>query len=103
MLTAATDPRDKAIVALLFMGGLRRSEAAALRWGDLEDREDGLLLVRVQASKTNPDGTTADLRMLKGAFAQALRDLRPENASDSDPVIGLKGQRPSLTSCAKKL
>ncbi|MCY4302610.1 MAG: tyrosine-type recombinase/integrase, partial [Aestuariivita sp.] len=83
-------------MALLFMGGLRRSEAAALRWGDLADGEDGLLLVRVQASKTNQDGATTDLRVLKGAFVQALRDLRDlrsGDAPDSAPVIGLKGQR----------
>ena len=28
---------DRAIVAVLFQGGLRRSEAAALRWGDVQD------------------------------------------------------------------
>ena len=32
---------DRAIVAVLFQGGLRRSEAAALRWADVQDAADG--------------------------------------------------------------
>ena len=32
---------DKAIVSLLFQRGLRRSEAAALRWADVQDATDG--------------------------------------------------------------
>ena len=32
---------DKALVGLLFQGGLRRSEAAALRWADVQDATDG--------------------------------------------------------------
>ena len=32
---------DKALAGLLFQGGLRRSEAAALRWADVQDAADG--------------------------------------------------------------
>ena len=32
---------DKALAGLLFQGGLRRSEAAALRWADVQDAVDG--------------------------------------------------------------
>ena len=32
---------DRALVAVLFQGGLRRSEAAALRWADVQDAADG--------------------------------------------------------------
>ena len=49
---------DAVIAGLLFMGGLRRSEVAALRWADVTDATDGDgVLVTVRTSKTNPEGT----------------------------------------------
>ena len=48
---------DRAIVAVLFQGGLRRSEAAALRWADGRG-----IVVYVRRSKTDQDGTAADVR-----------------------------------------
>ena len=68
---------DKAIVSLLFQGGLRRSEAAALRWVDVQDATDGPgIVVYVRRSKTDQDGTAADVRYLKNGCAVALRQLR---------------------------
>ena len=68
---------DKAIVAVLFQGGLRRSEAAALRWADVQDATDGRgIVVYVRRSKTDQEGTTADVRYLKNGCAAALRQLR---------------------------
>ena len=68
---------DRAIVAVLFQGGLRRSEAAALRWGDVQDAADGRgIVVYVRRSKTDQDGTAADVRYLKNGCAAALRQLR---------------------------
>ena len=77
--TAAADRGaiDRAIVAVLFQGGLRRSEAAALRWGDVQDAADGRgVVVYVRQSKTDQDGTAADVRYLKNGCAAALRQLR---------------------------
>ena len=74
--TAATERGavDKAIVSLLFQGGLHRSEAAALRWADVQDATDGRgVLVSVRRSKTDQDGTAADVRYLKNGCAVALR------------------------------
>ena len=70
---------DKAIVAVLFQGGLRRSEAAALRWGDVQDAADGRgIVVYVRRSKTDQDGTAADVRYLKnGCAAGASPAPRP--------------------------
>ena len=70
---------DAAIVAVLFQGGLRRSEAAALEWRDVEPAPatEGALLVRVRRSKTNQDGGKIDIRFLKGRCAQALWGIRP--------------------------
>ena len=68
---------DRAIVAVLFQGGLRRSEAAALRWADVQDAADGRgIVVYVRQSKTDQDGTAADVRYLKNGCAAALRQLR---------------------------
>ena len=68
---------DRAIVAVLFQGGLRRSEAAALRWADVQDAADGRgIVVYVRRSKTDQDGTAADVRYLKNGCAAALRQLR---------------------------
>ena len=42
---------DAVIASLLFMGGLRRSEVAAVRWADVTDARDGdgvLLTVRTE-------------------------------------------------------
>ena len=70
---------DAALVAVLFLGGLRRSEAAALTWGDVEDASDGhALLIHVRSSKTNPDGRHPDSRYINGEFALAVRRLREE-------------------------
>ena len=49
---------DAVIAGLLFMGGLRRSEVAALRWADVTDASDGDgVLITVRTSKTNQEGT----------------------------------------------
>ena len=68
---------DSAIASLLFQGGLRRSEVAALRWDDISAATDANgLLVSVRTSKTNQEGAAADIRYLKNGAAAALRKLR---------------------------
>ena len=53
-VAAARGRLDAAIAGLLFMGGLRRSEVAALRWADVEDAGDADgILVTVRRSETN--------------------------------------------------
>ena len=85
---------DKAIAGLLFQGGLRRSEASALRWGDVRKGADGKgLLVTVRRSKTNQEGTDADIRYLKNGAAAAVWAIRPAAPDDDAPVLGgLNGQ-----------
>ena len=83
---------DHAIVALLFQGGLRRSEAAALTWADVQDATDGAgILVRVRRSKTDQEGTATDVRYLKNACAAALRQLRDRT------TVQRSGVRPEPT------
>ena len=78
---------DAAIVAVLFQGGLRRSEAAALTWGDIEAVEGGAL-IHVRTSKANQEGQETDVRFCKNGFARALLALRPTNARPEGSVFG---------------
>ena len=74
---AARGRRDAAIVALAFCAGLRRSEIAALVWGDITPTaRAGQQRIRVRSSKTNTDGRREDLRLLAGPFARAVETLR---------------------------
>ena len=84
---------DQAILGIGFMGGLRRSELAALAWGDLEDQADGIA-VHVRRSKTNQGGSRPDTRFVKNGLAKSIRELcklRAESgtANDDDSVFGL--------------
>ena len=69
--------RDAVIIALAFCAGLRRSEIAALVWGDITPsaRDDGLE-VHVRVSKANSRLDEGDSRRLDGEFAQAVEELR---------------------------
>ena len=61
---------DKAIAAVLFQGGLRRGEAAAVEWRDvMPATTEGAILVTVRRSKTDQEGTAADVRYLKNGAA----------------------------------
>ena len=113
LLTAAEQPRprgrgtekphttrkraalDKTIVALLFCAGLRRSEASSLTWNDLDtaERPPGALRVTVRASKTNPDGSREDHRLLVGPFAQAIHELQAAqpHRDPRDRIVPLTG------------
>ena len=83
---------DAVIAGLLCMGGLRRSEVAALRWADVTDARDGDgVLLTVRTSKTNQEGDAADVRYLKNGAAKAIRTLRAAaaDAAPTDRVVGL--------------
>ena len=85
---------DRAIAGVLFHAGLRRSEAAALTWGDVEAAASipGALTIRVRTSKTNRAGEETDIRLVKNGPAAALTAMRPNNASPTALVFrGLNG------------
>ena len=68
---------DAVIAGLLFMAGMRRSEVSALHWADVDDAADGDgVLVTVRRSKTNQEGETTDVRLVKDGVARAIRTLR---------------------------
>ncbi len=80
---------DRAIAALLFQGGLRRSEAAALTWGDVQPASDGTgVLVRIARSKTDQECTAVDVRYLKDGAARAVLKLRPASPDPDRTVLG---------------
>ena len=86
---------DAAIAGVLFQAALRRSEAAALEWRDIEAAPNtpGAMLVRVRRSKTDQVGDETDIRMVKNGAAAALAAIRRENADPAAKVFGgLNGQ-----------
>ncbi len=88
-VAAARAAVDKAIASLLFQGGLRRSEAAALTWADVTRAADGEgVLVRVRRSKSDQEGERADVRYLKDRAAAAVWALRGPSPDDDAPVLG---------------
>ena len=82
---------DIAMLSVLRDGLLRRSEAAALRWGDVEfQEEDGAALLHVRRSKTDPEGEGVVLYIGQAA-AQALQAIMPEDAAEVDPAAPVFG------------
>ena len=80
---------DKALAAVLFQGGLRRADAAALEWRDVAPATTaGAILVTVRRSKTDQEGTAADVRYLKSGAAVAVLALRPAAAAPTARVFG---------------
>ena len=84
---------DLALLQVMRDGLLRRSEAAALRWGDVEFHVDGSGRLNIARSKTDQAawGTTL---YLGPAAVEALLAIRPEEAV-TDPagsVFGPVGQ-----------
>lgn len=79
---------DKAIVALLFCAGLRRSEAAKLRWDCVGLKSNGDCVIRVIVSKTNQEATAADFRLVVGEFARAIHELAEYEHTQEDFVLG---------------
>lgn len=78
---------DIALCSVLSDGGLRRSEAAALTWGDVEIAADGSGRVRVAGSKTGEEGE-GEVVVITAAAVQALEAIR-NGAGANDLVFGM--------------
>ena len=79
---------DLALVAVLSDGGLRRSEAAALTWGDVQSWDDGSGRITVIRSKTDAEAQGAVVAITPAAM-EALSAIRPAGAGGEAKVFGL--------------
>ena len=79
---------DLALVAVLSDGGLRRSEASSLTWGDVQRWDDGSGRITVIRSKTDVEATGAVMAITPAAM-QALDAIRPVGAGGDVKVFGL--------------
>ena len=79
---------DLALVAVLSDGGLRRSEAAALTWGDVQRWDDGSGRITVVRSKTDAEAQGAVVAITPIAM-KALNAIRPAGVGGEVKVFGL--------------
>ena len=79
---------DLALVAVLSDGGLRRSEAAVLTWGDVQRWDDGSGRITVIRSKTDAEAQGAVVAITPAAM-HALDAIRPAGAGGEVKVFGL--------------
>ncbi|MYH63018.1 MAG: tyrosine-type recombinase/integrase [Caldilineaceae bacterium SB0675_bin_29] len=78
---------DIALCSVLSDGGLRRSEAVALIWGDVEIAADGSGRVRVARSKTDQEGEW-EVVAITASTVRALDAIR-NGAGAEDSVFGM--------------
>ena len=79
---------DVALVAILSDAGLRRSEAAALTWGNVQRWEDGSGRITVVRSKTDAEAVGAVVAITPAAM-QSLSAIRPAGVGGGAKVFGL--------------
>jgi integrase len=98
-ITSAKGRRDKAILAVLFGGGIRRSELVSLRIGDIRKTSTGTTFLYLRHTKAKRDAEQA----LPSWAAEPLWDLiaerKRERATEGDYLFlgytGRAGQRAS--------
>ena len=81
---------DVALLSVLRDGLLRISEAADLRWGDVELQEDGSARIHVRRSKTDQEAEGAVLYIGEEA-SLALQTILPEDMAVVDPAAPVFG------------
>ena len=79
---------DLALVAVLSDGGLRRSEASSLTWGDVVRWDDGSGRITVIRSKTDVEAAGAVVAITPVAM-KALDAIRPVGVGGGAKVFGL--------------
>ena len=84
---------DLALLSILRDGLLRRSEAAALTWGDVEFRDNGSALLQLRRSKTDQEAEGVTLYVGTEA-SQALQAISPaqELLDPATPVFGMSAR-----------
>ena len=79
---------DLALVAVLSDGGLRRSEASSLTWGDVQRWDDGSGRITVIRSKTDVEAAGAVVAITPAAM-HVLEAIRPAGVGGEVKVFGL--------------
>ena len=87
MLHLEPGARNRALLDLLYYGGLRVGEVVALRWQDVQAREDG-----GQVTVTGKGGKTRSVRLYNGAWRR-LAALRGDAPAAAPVVASRKGAR----------
>lgn len=82
---------DCALVRVMRDGMLRRSEAAAITWADIERMEDGSGRLQLRRSKTDQEGEGATLYLGRRTL-EALEAIR-QDADAAAPVFGLSASQ----------
>ena len=91
-IPAARAARDRALLLVMRDALLRRSEAAALTWADVEPSPaEGAGLVHVRRSKTDQEGAGAILPLCPETWA-ALQAMRPPEPPPEALIFGI-GER----------
>ena len=80
---------DLAIIGVLADGGLRRSEAAALTWSDVEFWPDGTGRITIRKGKNQPEPQTV---AVTSATARALQEIKELDLTATTLVFGLTGE-----------
>ena len=92
--TSARRARDLALVSVMSEAGLRRSEAAALRWADVTPEADGSGRLTVRRSKTDPAAAGAVVALTARAMADLDQFAAQQGARDpAAPVFGLSDRQ----------
>lgn len=91
----SADLRDRAMLLIGFAGAFRRIEVTRLRWSDIRDTPDGLV-VRVRRSKTDPFAHGADVGIPYGRSeltcpVRALQAWRDRVIAQRGPMFDLDG------------
>ena len=83
---------DIALVFLMRDALLRRSEAAALTWADVElDSSDGAGRITIRRSKTDQEGAGA-VQFVAPRTVRALRRIRPDAPGPGERVFAMTGE-----------
>ena len=84
--------RDRAFLALLFFGGLRRSEALSLRLKDVREVEvsgERIFCVELRRSKGREEAVVQPVaEEAREPVEELLRQRRAEGADEDDPLMG---------------
>lgn len=79
--------RDRAALALLFGGGLRRSEVVALHLGDVKYSSQGTLFVHLRATKAKRDADQALPKWAATCVEELCAKRIEEGAQAADPLL----------------